>query len=86
MRPYSLATIGWSLWVRFFIAVKIRVNGEEREIGDGLSVAQLLEELQLRAGRVVVELNRDIISRDTHSSTLLNEGDVLEIVQFVGGG
>ena len=66
--------------------MKVRINGEEKEIVDGLSVARLLEELQIRPGRVVVELNRDIISRDAHGSTMLNEGDALEIVHFVGGG
>lgn len=69
-----------------FFCMKIRLNGEEREIGDGRSVAQLLEELQIRPGRVVIELNREIISRDSHGSTLLHEGDALEIVHFVGGG
>jgi sulfur carrier protein len=72
--------------MRFFFAMKVRVNGEDREIGNGISVAQLLEQLQLRPGRVVIELNRDIVSREKHSSTLLKEGDVLEIVHFVGGG
>ncbi|HJX10124.1 MAG TPA: sulfur carrier protein ThiS [Candidatus Binatia bacterium] len=66
--------------------MKIRLNGEEKEIADGLSVAQLLEELQIRSGRVVVELNRDIVSREAHGSTLLKGGDALEIVHFVGGG
>jgi sulfur carrier protein len=66
--------------------MKIRVNGEEKQIADGLSLARLLEELQIRPGRVVVELNRDIVSRDTHGSTLLKDGDALEIVHFVGGG
>ena len=71
---------------RFFVYMKIRVNGEEREIADGLNVARLLEELQIRPGRVVVELNRNIVSRETHASTQLKEGDTLEIVHFVGGG
>jgi thiamine biosynthesis protein ThiS len=66
--------------------MKVRVNGEEREIADGLNVARLLEELQIRPGRVVVELNRNIVSRETHASTQLKEGDTLEIVYFVGGG
>ena len=70
----------------FFVYMKIRVNGEEREIADGLNVARLLEELQIRPGRVVVELNRNIVSRETHASTQLKEGDTLEIVHFVGGG
>jgi len=66
--------------------MKIYVNGEEREITDGLSIARLLEELQIRSGRVVVELNREIVSREVHASTLLKGGDALEIVHFVGGG
>lgn len=70
----------------FFVYMKIRVNGEDKEIADGLSLARLLEEWQIRPGRVVVELNRDIVSRDAHGSTLLKEGDALEIVHFVGGG
>jgi thiamine biosynthesis protein ThiS len=66
--------------------MKIYLNGEEKEIADGLSIAQLLEELQIRSGRVVVELNRDIVSSEAHGSTLLKGGDALEIVHFVGGG
>ena len=66
--------------------MKIYLNGEEKEIADGLSITQLLEELQIRSGRVVVELNRDIVSREAHGSTLLKVGDALEIVHFVGGG
>ena len=66
--------------------MKIRINGEDKEIGNGLSLAELLEELQIRPGRIVVELNRDIVSREAHASTVLKAGDVLEIVHFVGGG
>lgn len=66
--------------------MKININGEEREIAEGLSIARLLDELQVRPGRVVVELNRNIVSREAHASTKLNEGDALEIVHFVGGG
>ena len=51
--------------------MKIRVNGEDKEIAEGLSLTRLLEELQIRAGRVVVELNRNIVSREAHASTLL---------------
>lgn len=70
----------------FFVQMKIRINSEEKEIKEGLSVAALLDELQIRPGRVVVELNRNIITRETHASTALKEGDALEIVHFVGGG
>ena len=66
--------------------MKIRINGEENEIKEGLSLAALLDDLQIRPGRVVVELNRNIITRETHGTTSLKEGDALEIVHFVGGG
>lgn len=66
--------------------MKIHINGEEKEIADGLNIAGLLDELEIRPGRVVVELNRTIISRETQESTSLKEGDALEIVHFVGGG
>jgi sulfur carrier protein len=64
----------------------IRINGEEKEVAEGVSVEVLLDELEIRPGRVVVELNRAIISRTEHGSTTLKDGDVLEIVHFVGGG
>ena len=66
--------------------IHILINGEEKEIATGLNIAGLLDELQIRPGRVVIELNRTIISRDAHESTSLKEGDMLEIVHFVGGG
>jgi thiamine biosynthesis protein ThiS len=76
------------LRIRFFISVKllISVNGEKREIAEGLTIAQLLDELNIRPGRVVIELNRDIVSREAYGSAILKEGDALEIVHFVGGG
>ena len=64
----------------------INVNGEKKEITEGLTIAQLLEELDIRPGRVVIELNRDIVSREAYGSAILKEGDMLEIVHFVGGG
>ena len=66
--------------------MKIKINGEEKEIGDGVTIAALLEQLQIRPARVVIERNRDIVSRDAYDATSLNEGDALEIVHFVGGG
>ena len=66
--------------------MKIKINGEDREMDNGLTLTALLESLQIRPGRVVVERNRDIVPRDTYSATLINDGDTLEIVHFVGGG
>ena len=64
----------------------VHINGEKKEIGAGLTVTQLLGELAIRPGRVVVEINRDVLSREAHGTTTLKEGDQIEIVQFVGGG
>jgi sulfur carrier protein len=66
--------------------MKIHINGEQKEIADDLNIARLLDELEIRPGRVVVELNHTIISREAQESTSLRDGDVLEIVHFVGGG
>jgi len=66
--------------------MKIKINGEEKQIADGLSIDALLESLQIRPGRVVVERNRDIVQRELFGATMLVEGDALEIVHFVGGG
>ncbi len=87
LKPYSLATIQWSKWIRFFhFLMKLKINGEEKEIADGLNLTSLLEELQIRPARVVVERNREIVPRDCYGTMLLAEGDILEIVHFVGGG
>ncbi len=66
--------------------MKVKINGEERDIDDGLTLSALLESLQIRPGRVVVERNRDIVPRESYTATLINDGDTLEIVHFVGGG
>ncbi|TVP56299.1 MAG: sulfur carrier protein ThiS [Gemmatimonadales bacterium] len=62
------------------------VNGDERELPQGLTVAGLLEALELVPGTVVVERNREIVPREAHAEVTLAEGDQLELVHFVGGG
>ncbi len=64
----------------------LHINGEPREIAPGLTLAGLVEELGMKAERVAVELNREIVARDRWPTTELHEGDRLEIVHFVGGG
>ena len=64
----------------------IKINGEDREIAAGLSLGGLLDSLHIRPGRVVVERNREIVPHDSFGATQLAEGDILEIVHFVGGG
>lgn len=64
----------------------ITVNGETRDAPPGSTVTSLLEGLGLHPGLVVVERNREIMDRDDYAATRLREGDVLELVHFVGGG
>ena len=69
--------------------MKLQINGEERDFNDSPSpflLAALVERLGMKADRVAVELNRDIVPRDRWAETELHEGDRLEIVHFVGGG
>lgn len=69
--------------------MKIQVNGEQREFAPSESpftITALVESLGMKADRVAVELNRDIVPRDRWRETALKEGDRLELVQFVGGG
>lgn len=66
--------------------MRIEVNGEPREVADGLTVRELLVVLALGDRLVAVERNEEIIPRAEHATARLAEGDRLEIVQFVGGG
>ena len=64
----------------------ITVNGELRDVPDGMSVGALLAHLGLTAGRVAVERNRDVLPRSQWNGTLVEPNDSYEIVQLVGGG
>jgi thiamine biosynthesis protein ThiS len=64
----------------------IKVNGEPREIPDGLTVAALLQHLGMADGRVAIERNLDILPRTLWSDTQVQSNDSFEIVHFVGGG
>lgn len=66
--------------------MKLEVNGEAVEVPEGLSIAQLLEHLQISRGRVAVEVNREVVGRADHGARCLSSGDRVEIVAFVGGG
>ena len=67
-------------------AVMIQVNGESRKTAAGLTVAGLLSQLGLNAGRVAIEHNLRILPKTKWEQTPVAEGDRFEIVQFVGGG
>lgn len=66
--------------------MKLQINGADRDFDTPLSLASLLEQLGMKADRVAVELNRNIVPRQHWPETSLADGDQLEIVHFVGGG
>ena len=66
--------------------MKIRLNGEPYELAGPLSITALLTGLGIDPRRVAVEHNLDIIKRARYDTTIINEGDEVEVVNFVGGG
>jgi len=67
-------------------AMSITLNGELREIPAGLNVATLLDHLALRADRVAIERNGEILAKSHWAGTAISPNDRFEIVQLVGGG
>jgi len=67
--------------------VQIQINGEQREFAQStMALSELIEQLSLAPQRIAIEVNRQIIRRVDWESTDINDGDRVEIVQFVGGG
>ena len=66
--------------------IHIQVNGEPREVADGLNIEELLRSLDLQPRMIVVEHNGDILRRERYPEVRVGAGDSLELVQFVGGG
>ena len=64
----------------------IKVNGQTKEIANGTTLAELLNQMKLNLDCVAVERNLEVVERNTFTTVKLNTDDTLEIVQFVGGG
>ena len=64
----------------------IHVNGQPRDVSEGTTVTGLLEALQLTARKVAVEVNMEILDKQDFDGRLLNKGDRVEIMSFIGGG
>ena len=65
--------------------MRLKINGQQRSFVEELTVSQLLQQLDLAPERVVVELNKNILTAAAYT-TQLTDGDALELIQFVGGG
>ncbi len=66
--------------------MEVTINGEVRELPAELTVAALLSRFGLEVSQTVVELNREIVPRDRYGEAAVVAGDVLELVEIVGGG
>ena len=66
--------------------MKIIVNGESREFKDAITVSALLSELSLEGKVMAAAVNMEIVKQDSWSTHVLNDGDKLELLDFVGGG
>ena len=66
--------------------MRITLNGRDRDVASGSTVAALLESLGLAAKRLAVERNGRVVPKPEYPSLGLEEGDVVEVVHFVGGG
>ena len=74
------------LFVLFCELMKVFVNGEQKDFSAGISLAELIDDLDLPVARIAIELNREVVRRSEWGSTMLKDEDRIEIVHFVGGG
>lgn len=66
--------------------MQLRINGEQLQLDDGTTLEALVLQRGLRLDRVATELNGVIVPKAAYADTVLHEGDVVELVSFVGGG
>jgi thiamine biosynthesis protein ThiS len=66
--------------------ISVTINGEKREVPEGVHLDHLLELFSLPRQRVAVELNHNVVRRVDWPATLIGDGDRIEVVHFVGGG
>nr|HID57835.1 sulfur carrier protein ThiS [Desulfobacterales bacterium] len=66
--------------------IAVKLNGERRSFDRNMTILRLLEMLKIPPGSIVVEHNRKILYKDMFEHTILEDGDELELIRFVGGG
>ncbi|MFN0250282.1 MAG: sulfur carrier protein ThiS [Kofleriaceae bacterium] len=67
-------------------SIDVVINGQRRIVNAGTTISALIVELGLDGKPVAVECNREVVPRARHATTILADGDRLEVVTFVGGG
>lgn len=66
--------------------ISIVLNGQEHRMPERATVETLLQSLDIKPGRLAVEINREIVPRTRYAEAGIREGDRIEIVTLVGGG
>ncbi|HHH48701.1 MAG TPA: sulfur carrier protein ThiS [Gammaproteobacteria bacterium] len=66
--------------------MKIQLNGEPRELPEGCTAQQLVDDMGLSGRRLAMEVNREIVPRSEYAIHVLHDGDQVEIVHAIGGG
>jgi len=66
--------------------LKIKLNGEEKNINSKINVLSLVNEYKLNPEAVIIEYNLNVLDKDKYENTYLKENDQIEIVKFIGGG
>ena len=65
---------------------KIQLNGDPYEVNKGTNLNELLNKLKIQKNKVAIEVNGEIIEKNKYPNLILNKGDKVEIVKFIGGG
>ena len=65
---------------------KIQLNGDPYEINNGSNLNELLNKLKIQKNKVAIEVNGEIVEKSKYLNLILNKGDKVEIVKFIGGG
>ena len=65
---------------------KIQLNGDPYEINYGINLNELLNKLKIQKNKVAIEVNGEIVEKNKYPNFILNKGDKVEVVQFIGGG
>lgn len=64
----------------------VKINGDKKELEDGITLKECLERLGIKAGLAATEVNQQIVKREERDKCVLQNGDVVEIVHIIGGG
>ncbi|MEM1224497.1 MAG: sulfur carrier protein ThiS [Planctomycetota bacterium] len=66
--------------------IEITINGEARQIDGPMPIAELVRRAEVPEHYLAIEINGDVVPRESHATVLVNAGDVVEVVTLVGGG